>query len=77
MYKLHYMAVLDSIGKLKKHVNQLIIAELGSISIFDQLRQIPVFAVFSQQKELVVRLPAVVEPEVHELTYWYFRTSYT
>ena len=35
MNKLHHMAVLDSIGKLKKHINQLIVAKLGSISVSD------------------------------------------
>ena len=53
MNKIHHVAALDSIGKLYEHINQLVVAEFCSISTFDKLSQISVFAVFSQQKELV------------------------
>ena len=61
--QLRHMAGLDGIGKLDEHANQLVVAKLRSISASNQLGQVAVFAILGQNVELVVRLPAIVEPE--------------
>ena len=40
------MAAFNSISKLKKQINQLIVAKLRLILTLDKLGQIPIFAVF-------------------------------
>ena len=57
------MATFDSIGQLDEHPNQLIVAELGPVLVFNQLGQVTILTVFSEQVQLVVNFPVVVQPK--------------
>ena len=63
MNKVHRVTTFDGIGQLNKHPNQLIVAELGPVLILNQLGQVSILTVPSEQMKLVVNLPVVVQPK--------------
>ena len=70
MNEVHRVAALDGIGQLDEHSNQLIVAEFGPVLILDQLGQVSILTVFSEQMKLIINFPVVVQPKRVNFYFW-------